>query len=404
MRFLSLLFSIIYLSTFAQEQGNYVVDLQNKKGGQVFAYSDGKKWGLITGNNQVILKPAYDSIGNFERRYGEPFVNFYVKKKVGILDRRGKVVLAPLYDNIIHDGYLLVGKKAGILLLKGKYGFVQQISKGVLKETHPCVLDSVIIDAFGSVGHPMYGFKKNNKWGLYYNQKVIVEPIYDKIDIFQSDVFSDKHAKFFKGDKVFLYNENTSKLEDITQKSAKAIEEMHEYDSPMMEVMPFSDQTPEQEQPFVKIGRNVDGTFEVEYGKKNPQTNVFEKGKWEDEDYKVIKRLSFRLDKTGGYKLIVQRNNGKYGIIDEQNKIILPIEYDDIRLNIDFNAGEEGFVEWTFATIRKGKKYGIINDDGEVLLPAEYKYVADAGQFRLFWINQTGQKGYWMNNKIYYPK
>jgi WG containing repeat len=129
-------------------------------------------------------------------------------------------------------------------------------------------------------------------------------------------------------------------------------------------------------------------------------------GKWQSNDYINLKRLHLMWDAQGTFSIIAQKKNLKYGVINEKNKVKLPFVYDEIKLSFDFNEplSEETFIQWNFATIRKGNKYGIISENGEVLLEAKYTYVRDAGQFRLFWINDKGQKGYWMNDQIYYPK
>ena len=58
------------------------------------------------------------------------------------------------------------------------------------------------------------------------------------------------------------------------------------------------------------------------------------------------------------------RNNGKTGIIDEQGKVIIPIEYDDIS---DFKDG------LFFA--KKSKKYGMIDINENIIIPFEYKKI-----------------------------
>ncbi|WP_339628401.1 WG repeat-containing protein [uncultured Maribacter sp.] len=58
------------------------------------------------------------------------------------------------------------------------------------------------------------------------------------------------------------------------------------------------------------------------------------------------------------------RNNGKTGIIDEQGKIVIPIEYEDIS---DLKDG--------LFLAKKSNKYGMINTKEEIVIPFEYSKI-----------------------------
>ena len=70
---------------------------------------------------------------------------------------------------------------------------------------------------------------------------------------------------------------------------------------------------------------------------------------------------------TGGRKLFIVKNEGKMGVIDEDENQVVPIEYLEIR-NYPFNDG-------SYMAKNKDGKYGCIMLDGRVTLPFEYNNV-----------------------------
>jgi hypothetical protein len=65
-------------------------------------------------------------------------------------------------------------------------------------------------------------------------------------------------------------------------------------------------------------------------------------------------------------KLRGQRLNGKYGFIDENNKVVIPFQYDYAHRRF-----EEGL-----AVIGNNGKYGFMNEAGEIVIPLKYEFAS----------------------------
>ena len=60
---------------------------------------------------------------------------------------------------------------------------------------------------------------------------------------------------------------------------------------------------------------------------------------------------------------LVQKDN-KFGFIDAQGKLIVPVEYD--------NIGKFGSHGIAWALVQKGEKFGFIDAQGKLVVPVEY--------------------------------
>lgn len=74
---------------------------------------------------------------------------------------------------------------------------------------------------------------------------------------------------------------------------------------------------------------------------------------------------SIIIDEKGSTDLImVKNNNKKWGWININNKVVIPLKYDESRA---FNNG--------YAAVAINNKWGVINKTGQVVLPIKYEYV-----------------------------
>lgn len=86
-------------------------------------------------------------------------------------------------------------------------------------------------------------------------------------------------------------------------------------------------------------------------------------------------------------------NQLKWGIIDRNNKVIIPMIYDEIRKRDGSNA----------CIVKKGAAYGVIRLDGKVLLPAKYEKIIPDAIYSSFTILHQDKYGYlstWNNKQI----
>lgn len=72
------------------------------------------------------------------------------------------------------------------------------------------------------------------------------------------------------------------------------------------------------------------------------------------------------IDKNGSLHLIKEERNGKYGYVDYHGNVVIPFVYEEVM----------GFSEGLCAVKKEGK-WGYINREGNVVIPFEYEYAAD---------------------------
>ena len=120
-------------------------------------------------------------------------------------------------------------------------------------------------------------------------------------------------------------------------------------------------------------------------------------GKWGfiDNTDKVVIPLNY--DWVGSFSegLAAVRQNGKYGFIDKTGKVVVPLNYDSA----------EPFSEGLVA-VRQNGKWGFIDNTGKVVIPLKYDWVGsfyngvagvlDRSTGEAFYINRQGERLYWL--------
>ena len=115
------------------------------------------------------------------------------------------------------------------------------------------------------------------------------------------------------------------------------------------------------------------------------------------------KDTPIEFDYIGKYSntgLAVCRKDGKYGFIDKQNNIVIPIEYDEVGCNYLWQDNKSGndSIEWNFEilmSVAKNNKWGFINKEGKEIVPCIYDKVDDSSYIndRLTWISKDNKYG-----------
>lgn len=86
------------------------------------------------------------------------------------------------------------------------------------------------------------------------------------------------------------------------------------------------------------------------------------------DDFQFIGKTA-RYDEKRGYYVGIVKQNGKYGVINQYNEVLLDFMFDDVIFY--HNYEEFGYYEPTYLCIYKGKKFLIPFDDGSFELPDE---------------------------------
>ena len=404
--------SLTTYSLFAQEaippsaEPTYVLDAGKQHELRVYPFAIAGKWGLIDEAGKTLIRAQFDSIGTFQQHYGEPYATFFHRGKAGILHRSGKLILpAAEYDDIEHDGYLY---DPGITRKGKKYGLVRVVKPGKPEQVLAPEYDEMV--PYRENGKH-YIVRKNNVFGVMSSGGVWEVPLeYDSARIAEGSGFASA-VRLVKGNRKYMYTE-TGRLQEVTglsdEAASKQLEDATRYSGggEVMVGYPLvsEDSTQERVQPDLHIETLHPGSYRVKFTTVTDNAQV-RRGTWESKSYRKLERFGYHAVGAGGaFRLRAQATNGKWGILDETGRVILPVVYDQIKANFDLEEKEAVFITWSYALTRQGKLWGAISERCEVLLPNRYLRVADAGTGSLFCVDAAGRKAYWANGKVHLPK
>lgn len=380
------------------------------------AIKKGSKVGLASKDGMIIYPVEYDDVFNYH------YHGYYTVKKdnkYGIFfsKSKSKAKTEVEFEQITSQGYgplyVSKNKKAGIFNLEG----IQVI---------PFEYD---VDSFYNYDNAGYRVSKNNKQGIIDKTgKVIIEPVYDKIQPLpygSSDFFSvkngDKYGIVNKENKIivpidyehlidfneyFLVNKYNLRF-GLYDKTGKLIAE-NKYETI------YNTATPDSKIIFLK---EFDESINLLNSKKELvfQENIVDYGYLLNEEklyspegrngiifvknkkgkYALFNEISEELKSPFDYDEIIQctntgeriiyysvRKGNKYGLINSDNQIILPIEYDAIDLDLakstlyfDTNKQTSNHSNHFQIVVAKGKKYGTVNLKNEVVIPFKHSYL-----------------------------
>lgn len=209
------------------------------------------KYGVLDNKGNVIIKPVYDEISNFDDRndkniktehphvlnlhwlhnyYGEEYAIAEYNGKYGVVNKKNEMVVKPIYDSIskLFNGF-------SVIKLDNKYGFLNDkfevVQKPIFKEVREflgnvtfvqsnangkwgCITKDMnlkINDEYDEIYNLYDGFArtvKDGKWG-YINDKceVVIKSTYD----YAYD-FSNGYAKVLKDKNIAYINKKGEKI------------------------------------------------------------------------------------------------------------------------------------------------------------------------------------------------
>jgi len=125
-----------------------------------------------------------------------------------------------------------------------------------------------------------------------------------------------------------------------------------------------------------------------------------------DKNNKFVKEVDERENNSIGYGLYRFNEGGKFGIVDSNNKILLPAIYDQIESFFKGYIIRNGIEETlynNFARIKSGRKEGLIDCTGKLKIPIEYNLLFSTdSENNLIKAELNFKEGYidWNNNII----
>ena len=261
-----------------------------------------------------------------------------LKDKYGLLNKKFETIINPIYDNLLAiDNSYLIAKQ------NGNYGITDINNRIILELDYSEIIDEVLKNS-------LLVRDNNNKYHSFnLEDKLLVPLSFDKILLGTSNSngkFNERKQRFFKS--IINYSQNEDDFIDAEMLKHKG------------------------KWGIIEANGDVKIPNEYDYIDCLRNPNYF----------KVCKgNLSFseEEDEEGNYRVYAE--NAKWGIIDSNNNIVVPIEYDwieDIESTIwvVYKGGKVYYNDdyqedyWTI----KGGKLGVYNSN-KLITPIEYDAV-----------------------------
>lgn len=295
---------------------------------------DGKK-GLINDKGSKIIDTEYSEIQSFGEDYKNGYITVNSENKYGIIGFSGEKILDNNYEKIEN----IYGEKYFVIRENGKEQLIDKQGSKIITEG---------FDEIKQIANSGIVYTKQNKYGLKdFEGNTKIEPTYDNLKEINKDIFSAT-----KDGKVGIIDqEQNEKLgfeyKDIhyNEKAGIYIADDENYNSKIL-----------------------NSNFETKITGILSEINTDEgylKIK-QDENYKYYnfkfeeKNIQDILPKN---KIYTNKQNGKYGFIDNKGNQVVECIYDDAtELN-----------KYGYAAVKKDGLWGAINSDGKVVIEPTYK-------------------------------
>lgn len=295
---------------------------------------DGKK-GLINDKGSKIIDTEYSEIQNFGENYKNGYITVNSENKYGIIGFSGEKILDNNYEKIEN----IYGEKYFVIRENGKEQLIDKQGNKIITEG---------FDEIKQIANSGIVYTKQNKYGLKdFEGNTKIEPTYDNLKEINKEIFSAT-----KDGKVGLIDQEQNEKLGFEYKDIQYNEKAGIYIA-------------DDENYNSKI---LNSNFETKITGILSEINTDEgylKIK-QDENYKYYnfkfeeKNIQDILPKN---KIYTNKQNGKYGFIDNKGNQVVECIYDD--------ATESN--KYGYAAIKKDGLWGAINSDGKVVIEPTYK-------------------------------
>ena len=337
---------------------------------ELFPIKKDKKWGLIDKQGDLIVQPIYNAIGEF-KHFG--YAVMQRNDGVGLLDQAAKEIIKPKYEDIkVLDVDLIA------VMDQGEWMVINLDEKIVLQKGYSRV-------------HVWQGeylaFLRDNLWGLARKDGTILsEPAYESLRIIENGFFETQIAGNYgllSPAGVVLLAARFSEVKILHDDLFffKNNRRWGGVDGTGTEVFPpaFDSFQKLNEQFFILVSKNLKYLYShaaKDIVSKDEYTTFYNFST--DQVLTKKQRRLGLLDNVGkmilspkyheihAYTDSLYRVNyeGKWGIVDLHDEIIIPFDYDYIAPSSN-----------RVCAAKKGKFFTAINLDGEELLEAKYQQI-----------------------------
>ena len=295
----------------------------------------------------IISFVSYKLIKKQNRKYEISEVkqyNYFLLKQnnlYGIIDKEGNTIIEAQYDEIAIPN----PEKAVFVCYKdNNIKVLNSDNTEILTEyekVEPIRLKNISSDLMYEKSVLKYSEK--GKYGLInFEGKKVTKPIYEEID---SLPYKEGELIVKKDNKYGVININGVELVDINYEQVK----LDEY---------YTDENKYEYAGYIVSTKTEEG---YRYGYINKDGKLITKM-----EYNELSRVTDIQDNNNIY--LICAKNGQYGVIKNEKELI-PNQYQSIR----FDESNNLFV------VEKSKKYGIVNMNGNLIVPVEYKQIDITG-------------------------
>ncbi len=349
----------------------------------VYPYAENGKWGAIDKEGEILVKPKYSSISLFLHADNAKALATVTNEEglMGAIDRNGKIKAKIKYKFVDLKGkgdYLIVTNSDNL------YGLVKTKNKKEILKT-----EYKSIRRFRGAKLGVSIIRKGDLYGaINENGKLIAKPIYKKAEL--KDAYKDYPD-------VKLTREDGSAFvmdcwgDPVKKTAGGRMDDDIMFEDQMIEEAPAPPPPPKSTTRKIEVDGQNALEFTTAYnGKATPEKDTLF---GIDQVVKVFHRY-----KSGrGYCVdyVIAKKGDLTGIINYQNEILTPFEYNSIRQRAGRNYFE----------LKKGEKKGAASGKGELIFDARFDTMKLHSNYTVFNVKIGNYEGYVdRTGHVYLPK
>lgn len=281
------------------------------------------KWGFIDKAGNIVIEPKFDNVGTFRNKYAAIKLN----NKWGFIDWHGNIVIEPQFKSV--SGFIenLAGAK-----LDTQWGYIDRSGKFVIRPQ---------FNNASSFFRDRARVQVSYLWGMINaNGDFITKPQYSLM------------TSFYKGVAVASYQDKTVFINE----DGKIVKELEGIDFDF-EMVDFTDGL----LPVWKYRTSITDLFSDGYARDRRLYGFV------DITGKIVIPLKYKNVSNFENCLAAVQVNGKWGIINTKDEMLIQPEYEENPLV--FLSSAEGL-----AIIQVNQKYGYIDQFGRIVIKPQFIY------------------------------
>ncbi len=397
--------------------------------------------GVISCEGMVLLPLQYEKLTDF--RNGK----IWAKKNGawGLLDEKGRIILAHQYTDInpianAELTWVLKDKKWGLVdesknkvLCALQYDMIQVMSPnaslvkqgevfGVLNHVNCAYLLPLTIEHVKRVTQHELLFEEKDKWGIFhFSGKIITNPVYDSIGLYQPNVFIVKqNQKYglidFKGivklplvyDAIGEFSAGYCSVKQnglygfATRMGKVYIPVSYEAVKPFQKTQAAVNKNGKWG--IIDIKNNTVIPFEFDDIMNNTNSTLWLLKKEKGIQLMAIGSTNYKADQST-YDKVYTEDTSSLVRVEKNNSIYY------CHANTGVLAFETGYTKAEalidgFAIVSNNNSYGLINAEGKTIIPFEFEEIVTATKTiqKEWWVKKAGQWGLRNEKKIIWPE